>query len=109
MAVTFTKTKGSSETGLANSVLGFDVEVGTLNIGASYATGGIAIAATDILSTASTLHDLIITNSEDAVIFYTFDIDNAKVLAYDAIATEESAAVDLSADAKSMRCIAIVS
>lgn len=110
MAVVFTKTKSTADVALFKQTAGFDIVCGNLNLGDTYATGGIAVAATDFDANATTLHDLQIAGlSEDAVLFYTFDVDNSKVIAYDAIGTQESAAADLSADAKSVRVIAIVS
>ena len=114
MAASFTKDIGTEGLQVFREITGFDVVIGTLNLGASYTTGGEAVTASlfDTTGKNSTLEALFVTDSEDAVIYYRFDSANSKVIAYDAAgatAAEEAAATDLSATAKSCECIAIVS
>lgn len=110
MAVVFTKTKSTADVAMFKQLAGFDIVCGNLNIGDTYATGGIAVAATDFDANATTLHELVTNgSSEDDVVRYAWNVDTGKLQAFDAIGTEEGAATDLSADAKSVRVIAIVS
>lgn len=109
MAASFTADATTITTGVSKSVLGFHVVSGSLNLGASYATGGVAVDATTFGGAATdTLQCLICGPSQDGVLIYSWDEGNGKVIAYDAFATEEGAG-DISAAAKNCRCIAIIS
>lgn len=104
MAVTYTENIGTLDKAFAKSVTGYWETSGLLNIG-TYATGGVAVAASDFDSSglASTIEHIQLAGvSNDAVLFYSWDKTNTKIQAFDAIGTEEGNGVDISAAAKSV-------
>lgn len=111
MAITFTKSFSTADYVTGKCALGANIVTGLLNIGNSYATGGIAPAASDFLAGATVIRHLQVADSADGIIFYRWLEATGKVMAFDAAgatAAEESAAADLSPAGKSFQVTAYV-
>lgn len=108
MAVTFTASHSDFDYQMAGETTGRKVVAGLLNLG-TYATGGVTVAASDFDSDANTLVDVIPSSTcTDGSLLFAFDKGNSKVLAFDAIATEEGDTTDISAAGKSVRVVAVL-
>lgn len=108
MAVTFTASHSDFSYQMAGETSGRKVVTGLLNLG-TYATGGVTLAASDFDSNASAIVDVIASSaSVDGALLFSYDKTNTKMIAFDAIATEEGDATDISAAGKGVRVVAVL-
>ena len=112
MAVTFTKEASTADTLHGARVTGHQRVAGLLNLG-TYATNGVAVAASDFISgSTGTIDHLQVEDSISGPYFYKWDKGNGKVEAYTAVGstvTEVSDSTDISAATENFRVIAFIS
>lgn len=109
MAITVTAGKSTFDVLKGKEDLGFYIVEGTMNLG-TYATGGVAVAASDLDADASSIDRIICGLSEDMSTLYGYDETNGKIVAVSAVGTEVTNSTDLGTDStKHCPFIAIVS
>lgn len=92
------------------AVPGFVVCGGTCSLGSSYTTGGEALAASDFHADATTIHSVIVGDSEDTLNRHVWDPTAETIIAtVNATDAEVASTTDLSAAAKQFAIIAVVS